>query len=926
MTDHIGRKISFDVDKNAETLQYSKDAENKRTDYAYGTSATEQFLLKKIYLPKGNIVTNEYQKRKLKQSSNNKYVISAEFTSSYTSTDANTATSVTVSAEGQSYVTTYSQGSNGKTFQIESATEDKVIKYGDTHNPTLPTKITDNILNTVQSFVYDAEGNILKSTNTRGSIVQIDEYQYDDFNNITWHKWPNGTEINYTYDGSGNLIREIGPLGYEKKYVVNAYGQVEEVSNHTQTTRFDYNGTNGVLSKIYVPSTSIVSPSSATYNDISQLQEITNPNGSIDKFTYYPSGRIKQVVKDVNGLKLTTQYTYDENGNVLSVIDPRGNTTSLDYDFDTDDLIDERFGTNIKNWIYNENGSLKSFIDKNGYTSAYKYYPKGNAAEGLLKSDGYAQYTYDNTTKQITLAKKTSDNANLNYYYDNINRLWKVTYAPHGSWSTVTYNYNNVNDKIKEVLVQGKYIKYEYDELNRITKVSWKAGASDKLIETLEYRTDGLLSAEHLGNGITINYHYDVVGRLDSIWSKADATNALLHAVGCSFDMSGNRIRESSYINSSLPLRNYTPLNYSYPKDVVYDNENRIQTIDNVSSYHDKNGNTQENQNESFLQAFYDNRDNLLSCKSYGENLKYTYDALENRRSKNGKPYILDLLNSSNILFASNTKQYYIHSPLGLVCSIDSISEKINYYLYDFRGSTLAIVDASKTITEAYHYDPFGNIDSATVMPGSTTPFLFVGKHGIMYESPSLYYMRARYYDPQLGRFVSEDPKWNTNLYPYANNNPVNNIDPKGLESQTTILFKQGWNDAINRLKASFTDPLTYEIAWSLASLFATEGLNGTSTNVGYTKSSLKLGQEMHSVYKAGEDGLKEFILPSGKRIDFLDINNGIIYELKPFNPRSIQQGLRQLDIYLQELQSPATLLKYPELRGINWKTILETY
>jgi hypothetical protein len=91
-----------------------------------------------------------------------------------------------------------------------------------------------------------------------------------------------------------------------------------------------------------------------------------------------------------------------------------------------------------------------------------------------------------------------------------------------------------------------------------------------------------------------------------------------------------------------------------------------------------------------------------------------------------------------------------------------------------------------------------------------------------------------------------------------------------------------------------------------------------------YTKSNLKLGQEMHRAYKVGDivEGvaIKEFRLPSGKRIDFLDINNRTIYELKPFNPRAMQQGQRQLNMYMKELQT------IPEYKGFNWKTVLDTY
>lgn len=89
---------------------------------------------------------------------------------------------------------------------------------------------------------------------------------------------------------------------------------------------------------------------------------------------------------------------------------------------------------------------------------------------------------------------------------------------------------------------------------------------------------------------------------------------------------------------------------------------------------------------------------------------------------------------------------------------------------------------------------------------------------------------------------------------------------------------------------------------------------------VQYTKSSLKMGQEMHKAYKVGADGVKEFRLPSGKRVDFLDIKNSTIYELKPYNPRGIQTGTQQLHIYRQELQT------MPRFQGVDWKTVLDFY
>ena len=91
-----------------------------------------------------------------------------------------------------------------------------------------------------------------------------------------------------------------------------------------------------------------------------------------------------------------------------------------------------------------------------------------------------------------------------------------------------------------------------------------------------------------------------------------------------------------------------------------------------------------------------------------------------------------------------------------------------------------------------------------------------------------------------------------------------------------------------------------------------------------YTKSNLRMGQRIHNMYKVAEQeagiGKKEYLLPSKRRIDFLDKQNHIIYELKPNNPRAIKQGYKQLDMYLKEI------MNMPEHNMHNWKTVLETY
>jgi len=103
-------------------------------------------------------------------------------------------------------------------------------------------------------------------------------------------------------------------------------------------------------------------------------------------------------------------------------------------------------------------------------------------------------------------------------------------------------------------------------------------------------------------------------------------------------------------------------------------------------------------------------------------------------------------------------------------------------YHYNGIGSTIAVTDQGKNVVNKYSYTPFGvltNFEEAIPQP-----FKYAGQYGVMYEPGGLYYMRARYYDADTGRFISEDPigfEGGINLYAYCNSNPVNFVDPLGL-------------------------------------------------------------------------------------------------------------------------------------------------
>jgi RHS repeat-associated protein len=106
-------------------------------------------------------------------------------------------------------------------------------------------------------------------------------------------------------------------------------------------------------------------------------------------------------------------------------------------------------------------------------------------------------------------------------------------------------------------------------------------------------------------------------------------------------------------------------------------------------------------------------------------------------------------------------------------------------YHPDFRGSTVMLTDSSGSVTDRYMYDAYGNLMNHS--GSSDIPFLYNGQYGIMTDGNGLIYMRARYYNPEVRRFVSQDSiegdignPLSLNLHTYCSNNPINYLDPTG--------------------------------------------------------------------------------------------------------------------------------------------------
>jgi RHS repeat-associated protein len=205
-------------------------------------------------------------------------------------------------------------------------------------------------------------------------------------------------------------------------------------------------------------------------------------------------------------------------------------------------------------------------------------------------------------------------------------------------------------------------------------------------------------------------------------------------------------------------------------------------TAGSASFEYDDNGNlVTKTVGSNVTNYIWDFNNMLTHLTNPGNSYEYRYDGLWNRRARieNSveKRYVFGLAETDA---SGNITAYYVYG-LGLISKITP-SNQSYFYHFDGIASTIGISDLSGNMVNKYAYDAFGKVLNQE--EGIANPFKYVGQFGVMDEGNGLFYMSARYYDPEAGRFMSKDPirfLGGLNLYTYVANNPLNRIDPLGL-------------------------------------------------------------------------------------------------------------------------------------------------
>jgi RHS repeat-associated protein len=316
-------------------------------------------------------------------------------------------------------------------------------------------------------------------------------------------------------------------------------------------------------------------------------------------------------------------------------------------------------------------------------------------------------------------------NKPVGYTYDSLNRLETVT-----NWlgQIATYHYDDAGRCTGLTNFNNTYVSFTPDDANRITGIGITRPDSS-VIAQYSYTPDG--------NG---NRQFE--NRTAPLLPSGTTTTAVPY----SYNTYKNRLNSAG--SASFAYDNEGQLQTGYGSTYTFDYEHRLTGIGATS-------------------FTYNGKGDRLQVTRGGTVTKYIYDARGN---------ILAEADASN-----NITRYYIYGA-GLLGMITAANASYCYH-YDGNANTIAITDAGRNVVNAYAYDPFGKV--LNQFEAVAQPFKFVGQFGVMAEPEGFYYMRARYYDPVVGRFISEDPigfgGGDVNLYAYVKNNVIMLNDPLGL-------------------------------------------------------------------------------------------------------------------------------------------------
>ena len=574
------------------------------------------------------------------------------------------------------------------------------------------------------------------------------------------------------------------------------------------------------------------------------------------------------------------------------------------------------------------------------------------------------QVAYDNVYGNLSeFTEKVGENRQeygTKFGYDDENRPTSLTYSIGATTigqSTTTIDKLN-RTTFSAVKLGSKTFTSEY----HFAAGGYGTGSVTNLVASITqpgcncgygYDDNGNIASATL-NGKWTGYTYDALGQLIQVNDHSDTRSGENGTTWkYTYDLGGNILKKErfAYADTTTPLETVT---YEYGDANWRD---KLTAVNGNDIAYDAIGNPL---NDGTWTYTWQNGRQLQKMQKAGVTAEFVYnaDGLRVQKMVNGVVTKYTLHGKNVVHMTSGADELHFFYDAQNKPAVVIFNGIAYAYLYDLQGDVIGLVDNNGTQMVSYTYDAWGKMLSKTGTLASTLgtiqPFRYRGY--ALDEETELYYNQSRFYNPSIARFITADTTGvltaslksltEKNLFAYCDNNPVmrkdidgafwdtffdivslavsvceviaNPTDPwawAGLAGDVVDLvpFVTGVGEVTRAVKAANKagDVLTIQKAADFTD-DAADIIKGLDRSSGFTKSTRSAGTQIHKGYKVGMPG-KEYDKIKGIRIDYLDMDNKVIYELKPFNPRSVKQGVRQLEKYNQKLDG-------------EYKMVLEVY
>lgn len=774
ITDPIGRVVLYTYNAQG-TLETVTDAEGGNTRYAYDT----QNRLTNITDARGVVVAkNVYDAngRVIQQTRADGGIIRFD----YTLLNPLVGTSPvqkTVVTDPLGNKTTYRFNPQGYLTDVTDPLGQKRIFERENGTNLLLTRkgagvcdVCGDVRQGDRSFTHDEIGNVVTSTN---ALSNTTTFAYEPrFNKIASITNPLGNVSRFEYDGRGNLVRVEDANGNKTELEVTSNGLIAAIVD-PQNNRVEINYDN------FGNATHIVDPSGNTsslrYDAVSRVIEVID---NLRRKTVLSYDLLDRVRSTTDALGRTIEATYDALGNLLTLTDARNNTTSFSYN--SLGLLQTRTDSlgRSDTRLYDGNGKLLRYTDRRGQTSKFAYDAIARKILSSFQDGSTISRVYDAYSRLSRVNDSASGAFQLKY--DAIGNLLNTS-NPIGS---VDYTRDALGRVASRKAIGQSAVTYTYDPSGNL-----RSAVMPKASVAISYDARNQQLQQNRSNGVVSDLSYDALGRLLTLIHKGPT--GILDSQSYTYDAAGNRLTASS--NLSAPLLTAASGNQ-------YDAEsNQILTRGSIAFTHDENGNRLTETNLSGQTTYvWDARNRLVQIqRPNGEDTSFRYDFAGNLiEQSNLRPggnetssFLLD--DRTNIITLANTsgKNLSILSGQTIDQHEGVIDEEgtVRFGLSDALNSTVSTTNESGQLLSTSSYEPFGT----TKTNKNDYPFQYTGRIPV---SEGLLFYRARFYDPNIGRFISEDNIGflgaDVNLYRYVRNSPTNFVDPFGL--RRSVGFKVG--------------------------------------------------------------------------------------------------------------------------------------